>query len=629
MTWYPIILQLSFIFGAGFFKRHKDFLSTTSNLIEEYTLLLCVTPADQAKGVIGGNTTIHTFGGAKTFDTTTTGSGILFRKDLEHEGMELMSGEKHIITANVWATRTEQSKQVLLVTFPPKENGGIDSKLSIEEVANTSMSYVLPVDNLSGMLLAHVQWANRAAESEGKDEPPVVTYECCDYDFETFGVVEKVLNRSYVDEQLIHGAKDCLDFFGPFKAENILVNLALESNSEAKEGATVSPQRKKARTSFKHDTFDKDLIICETEARMRAVANAAAVLGENSYVPFRLLFVEGVMQADCEGDLSVVDVPMMAIACLLGDYDSVFCLRNICHKESVEPMSFFEIHTESNLFQKYPPSIIKNILADIQPGSEVDFFDRNADWEGTGRDQCDVQNELKVNGYGLGLKVGLKASNEDIKSAIVSSCVHEPYDMLSENTKTVYLPGIGKNDDMNTLKGDATFFHRNEEGKVALTSEEADNASNFIASFGLEERVKSALQKKRFVLPQQADQVDQHFCNEQVYGTINILWVCGVIRMEADYSAEAGNGGNRGGDDDAEVELEIRSMNIKSMKSELKLMGVSLLGLVEKEDLVVALLQARRNHVEDTSKFDVWPSKEANAKIERDRTRFASMEREW
>ena len=164
MTRYPIILQLFF---AGFFKRHKDFLSTTSNLIEEYTLLLCVTPADQAKGVIGGNTTIHTFGGAKTFDTTTTGCGILFRKDLEHEGMELMCGEKHIITANIWATRTEKSKQVLLVTFPPKENRGIDSKLSIEEVANTSMSYVLPVDNLSGMLLAHVQWANRAAEHEG------------------------------------------------------------------------------------------------------------------------------------------------------------------------------------------------------------------------------------------------------------------------------------------------------------------------------------------------------------------------------------------------------------------------------------------------------------------------------
>ena len=110
---------------GGFFKRHRDYLSTTSNLVEEFTLLLCVTPAEQTKDqVSGGDTTIHAFGTSKTFDTTTTGCGILFRKDLEHEGTELMSGEKHIITANIWATRKEdeQSKQVLLVTFPSADD---------------------------------------------------------------------------------------------------------------------------------------------------------------------------------------------------------------------------------------------------------------------------------------------------------------------------------------------------------------------------------------------------------------------------------------------------------------------------------------------------------------------------
>jgi hypothetical protein len=45
--------------------------------------------------------------------------------------------------------------------------------------------------------------------------------------------------------------------------------------------------------------------------------------------------------------------------------------------------------------------------------------------------------------------------------------------------------------------------------------------------------------------------------------------------------------------DDAELELEVRSMAIKSMKSELESMGVSLLGLAEKEDLIDALLRAR------------------------------------
>ena len=112
---------------GGFFKRHRDYLSTTSNLIEEYTLLLCVTPQDDNDDAVknkGGETIIHTYGGATAYDTTTSGSGILFRKDLLHEGNELISGKKHIITANIWAMRKEQSKQVLLVTFPQEGKEG-------------------------------------------------------------------------------------------------------------------------------------------------------------------------------------------------------------------------------------------------------------------------------------------------------------------------------------------------------------------------------------------------------------------------------------------------------------------------------------------------------------------------
>jgi hypothetical protein len=74
---------------------------------------------------------------------------------------------------------------------------------------------------------------------------------------------------------------------------------------------------------------------------------------------------------------------------------------------------------------------------DIQPGSEADFFDRIVDWECTGRDSYDVQEELKENGYGLSLKVGLKASNEDIKSAIVSSCLQDDRTMFSEHENRI------------------------------------------------------------------------------------------------------------------------------------------------------------------------------------------------
>ena len=37
--------------SGGHFLKHKDFLSVTSNLIEEFTLLLCVTPAGLPEAV--------------------------------------------------------------------------------------------------------------------------------------------------------------------------------------------------------------------------------------------------------------------------------------------------------------------------------------------------------------------------------------------------------------------------------------------------------------------------------------------------------------------------------------------------------------------------------------------------
>ena len=60
------------------------------------------------------------------------------------------------------------------------------------DVANESKSYALPVSVLTGMLKTHVEWENRKAEQEGREEAPVITYECRDFDYDTFGVVEGI-----------------------------------------------------------------------------------------------------------------------------------------------------------------------------------------------------------------------------------------------------------------------------------------------------------------------------------------------------------------------------------------------------------------------------------------------------
>ena len=406
---------------------------------------------------------------------------------------------------------------------------------SLKAVACASTSYVLPVDVLTGMLATHVEWANRTAEDEGKEIPPVVTYECRDFDFATFGVVEKVLNRSYVDENAIFAAKDCLDYFGPFNRSDMLVDLSLESKAKAPDDVHANKKAKYNESSTAED-FDSSLIVCESEARMHAVANVARALGENHYVPFRMLFVEGVLEADCEGDIGTVEVPMMPAACLLGDHNNIFCLRKIVSRSSVEPASFSDIHTKSNVFKRLPATDLESALSGVSPGDEINLFAKyKVDYS--------VESDLKDNGYGLGLRLGLHSSS-DVKSTVLAAVLHEEYDMVGRESKTVYLPGLLN--PANKADDNVSLFHRNENGEVAFTEKEAARASDFIASSGLEERVKAALQKKRFVLPQEVEGVQAHFCNESVYGKVNILWVCGVIRMEAKSSESEGEAAGAG-----------------------------------------------------------------------------------
>ena len=479
----------------------------------------------------------------------------------------------------------------------------------MEQVANPSMSYVLPVETLSDMLRAHVEWTNRQAEQEEKDAPPVVIYECRDFDHSSFGVVEKILNRSYVEEKEINDNKACLDFFGPFQAENILVDLStrvcaacgktdgkvtpcscglvrycdqqcqlahrkdhkkeckeriaeleLERKAKAKaEKKSVSNGNKKARTSNKkarnkkarlgsspdtglpyQNTLGNDIIVCESEARMLAVCSCAKALGE-PYVPFKLLFVEGILEFMCQGaGAEAVEVPMTAAACLVGDYDNIFCLRTIAQRSSIEPHSLDEIQKTYNFFKKIPSSEAEKISG-VEPGSKIDLLrgtvgsDKDSKW----KVDYEIDSELQDNGYGLGLRVGLEAvgtydvEEGDTKAVVLNSVLREGYEMLGRGANTIYLPGIEKNPSKEEQGVSSSLFHHNEEGMICFTAQEADRASEFIASIGLEERVKASLQKKQFVLPQMTESVDANFCNEAVYGNVNILWVCGAIRMEA------------------------------------------------------------------------------------------------
>jgi len=144
---------------GDFFERHSGYLSLTSNCLEEFTLVLCVTPPDSCEKCDGGDTLIFPYHAPQPirYDTKTPGHGVIFRKDMDHAGEKIIKGEKHILTANLWATRANRSSKVLHVTFPTADDGKYTAKKSnqqcLAELADQNKSYALPVDCLKGTML--------------------------------------------------------------------------------------------------------------------------------------------------------------------------------------------------------------------------------------------------------------------------------------------------------------------------------------------------------------------------------------------------------------------------------------------------------------------------------------------
>src|SRR5205085_3997505 len=113
----------------GYFKEHEDYLSITSNLIEEYSLIICIDSTCKQ----GGRTIlkINDFYSCYSTGSSTKGHCLLFRKDIPHEG-ELTDGKKEIITFNVWAVDSSLSR-VLVVKFKDDSRKYCLSFNSVEE----------------------------------------------------------------------------------------------------------------------------------------------------------------------------------------------------------------------------------------------------------------------------------------------------------------------------------------------------------------------------------------------------------------------------------------------------------------------------------------------------------------
>ncbi|KAL6074669.1 hypothetical protein QOT17_004064 [Balamuthia mandrillaris] len=260
--------NLTFIkYAEGdFFSAHEDFLSLSSNLLEEFTLILCV-DADCE----GGETVFH----LNRFFTHTSKASItpkhavLFRKDLCHEGALLRRGYKEILTFNLWATpRNSKSKS------KSKSNNGKEDGKERLVVASFEGSegqvYVMPLSNVMAFENKMAGYIRFRGLEEGRQ--PIINIhfggeeeeESMGITHESFDTIYRIMMRMYVPQHQMDW--QLVDYFN-IDPKNVLLDVTVLSSSAAAD-ACASSDTGSSSSSMELPTVE--------ELKLRPFLNASA-----------------------------------------------------------------------------------------------------------------------------------------------------------------------------------------------------------------------------------------------------------------------------------------------------------------------------------------------------------------
>lgn len=538
---------------GGFFKQHRDFLSMRSNILEEYTLLICITP--EGVTVEGGETAIHVNPHYTHVSraTVTPGSALLFRKDLLHEGMMLNSGTKDIVSVNIWVSRKSTANDaILFLTFS-------DAATVVEPVKDVmyGQSYAIPVSQImmfpDSMLAGFCRFED-ARSSEAASMRKIYKYECKDCSYDDFATVFKVITGTSISPAEMETYSELLSYYG-FVHKNIMVDIfspeletdvpTLNGYEESEEftyfkfGLGLGKQccmlctrvgklftcgkcsavhycSRRCQTihwneKHRHECGyvapgpTTDFIILPSEERTEVVARTAAGLLQ-PYIKFKILFAEG--SKSFGGGMSGTDpvqFHMEPLYMTFGDYN------NLMHKVRLATTN------REHDVQEISGEFEDEILEALKPNQTVRFIDEDDDCEDGDlilTDSCDAS-------YNFELLV-CEESTYTTEQII--------YDMMdNSNRGTFRLDGI-----VLPSKGEpaASFdkFHIDGEEKTAFTAEQAAKMIDYLDSTDFIDRVRKGLNSVKFNIPQRRESEEMFFCNENVYATFNFMIVTGVMR---------------------------------------------------------------------------------------------------
>lgn len=545
--------------AGDFFSKHKDYLSITSNLLEEYTLIVCI----GAEKPQGGETVLYLAPSSSHSSkvTGTPGSALLFRKDIEHEGKPIIKGTKEIITLNLWLTKKDKSR-VLLVTFPqttaesesrapdePAASSPSGAHELLERAARDDRSYALNIDALlkqhpDSLLAGHVRFLD-AQFAPGQVPAKIVTYNCTTATFEDFGLIYRILVGIYVNEKELIEHKQLLEFFG-ISTHKCLVSIVdeKERNANAPPQTETKSKSKQAKTSKAKSTpapatpvvnnLAADptgtVVICSSEERTAVANKLAKELGLN-FVTFKILFGEGVMEYGGEMfETPPARVQMLPFWISLGDHDNIFLLRSLVTTGSLEPEPFAQfpkLHdhvatkTKERLEKLIGQQVVLEEVYSRRDEPKIEDTEPEDAAKGVPFDATEIYHRIR---YDLAFGLSSGASTGSVVKEVTAGMNFGP-------KKLIYLPGIS---DKTKPATSSRLFSYDKDGKTCFTLDQGRSVSERLIAIDLvgkvQERIRSG--NLKLVLPQKAAGVDEFFCNENVYGSFNLIMCTGLVLLE-------------------------------------------------------------------------------------------------
>lgn len=469
-----------------FFEAHEDYLSITSNSLEEYTMIICM-DAD----CDGGETIfyINDFFKYVSKSSVTKNHCMLFRKDLKHAGSILKSGTKNILTMNVWGV-PKACDSIVAVKFPSDE----------------LPKYFIPTNKIigTGTLL-------ESFLSFSKSDKKITIYKENTYSEQQFMIINRLYNNMYISIKDFKDNREIIDYY-QFTINNILID-ATETTLDK----NITP------TQY---TFKDPIIFCATNAHF---IHLQEIIKEQKlpYINFKMILAEGSLSygGEMAGEPpQILNMTPMWVA--FSDHNNVLIKSSFVTTGKI----IYDVDSISEKANTVINQCLKNTNSENYSGKIVLVDNDTPKKKKKGKKGKNASlAEIHLDPYdvkdGPTMYLGLELCELASENSVIKEMTD---DVRTEFGFTEYYRMIDTKYDCEQ----SPYYDIDKNNKMTITPKHYETIIKKIKESELLEVVKDEVKNIKFVLPQVKHSHETNFCNEDVYGNANFLTVHGFLRLE-------------------------------------------------------------------------------------------------